>query len=77
MGGARLIIEQCTELTSSGDSESPITDFEVDRDAETFKNYHYTHPDHGQGIFASSWRAGSEQDETVFLFLRFRANLKS
>ena len=35
VGGARLIIERCTEFVSSGDSESPVTDFEVDRDAGT------------------------------------------
>ena len=62
VGGVRLIIERCTKSISSGDSESPVTDFEVDQDAETFENYHCTNPDHGQGAFASSWRAGSEQD---------------
>ena len=36
----------------------PVTAPEVDRDAETFDNYHYTSPDHGQGVFDSSWRAG-------------------
>ena len=30
VGGARLIIERCTKFISSGDSESPVTDFEVD-----------------------------------------------
>ena len=40
VGGARLIIERCTKLTSSGDSDSPVTDFEVDQDAETFGNCH-------------------------------------
>jgi len=29
VGGARLI-ERCTEFVSSGDSKSPVTDFEVD-----------------------------------------------
>ena len=62
MGSARLIIEQFTIFISLGDSESPVTDFEVDQSAETFENYHSENPDHGQGAFASSWRAGSEQD---------------
>ena len=62
VGGARLINERCTKFISSCDSESPITGFEVDQDAETFENYHRTNPDHGQGAFASSWRAGSEED---------------
>ena len=62
VGWARLIIERCTKFISSGDSESPVTAPEVDHDAETFDNYHSTNPDHGQGVFASSWRAGSEQD---------------
>ena len=44
------------------DQESPVTNFEVDQDAETFENYHFTNPDHGQGAFALSWRAGSEKD---------------
>ena len=51
-----------TEFISSGNSESPVTASEVDHDAETFDNCHSTNPDHGQGVFASSWRAGSEQD---------------
>ena len=62
VGWARLTIERCTKFISSGDSESPVTAPEVDHDAETFDNYHSTNPDHGQGVFASSWRAGSEQD---------------
>ena len=62
VGGARLIIERRTKFISSGDSESPVTDFEVDRDAEIFENYHITNPNHGQGVFASSWRSGSEKD---------------
>ena len=57
MGGARLIIERCIKFISSGDFECPVTDFEVDQDAGTFEN-----PYHGQGVFASSWRTGSEQD---------------
>ena len=60
--GARLIIGRCTKFISSGDSESPVTDFEVDQDAEIFENFHCTDPDHGQGAFALSWRAGSGQD---------------
>jgi hypothetical protein len=60
--GARLIIGRCTKFISSGDSESPVTDFEVDQGAETLESYHYTNPDQGQGAFASSWRAGSEKD---------------
>ena len=55
------IIERCTKFISPGNSEIPVTVFEVDQDAENFKNYHFTNPDHGQGPFASSWRAGSEQ----------------
>ena len=66
VGGARLIIERCTKFISSGDSESPVTDFEVGQDAETYENYHFANPDHGQSAFASSWRAGSEQDQTGF-----------
>ena len=62
VGCARLIIERYTKFISPGDSESPVTDFKVDQDAGTFENYHFTNPDHGQGAFASSWRAGSEQD---------------
>ena len=62
VGGARLIIERCTKFVSLGDSESPVTDFEVDQDAGALENCHCTNPDHGQGAFASSWRAGSEQD---------------
>ena len=58
----RGFIERCTKFISSGDSDSPVTDLEVDQGAETFENYHFTNPDHGQGAFASSWRAGSEQD---------------
>ena len=54
--------KEFTKFISSGDSESPVTAPEVDHDAETFDNYHSTNPDHGQGVFASSWRAGSEQD---------------
>ena len=65
VGGAWLIIERLQRVTkfiSSGDSKSPVTDFEVDQDAETFKISPFTNPDHGQGTFASSWRAGSKQD---------------
>ena len=62
VGSARLIIERCTKFISSGDSESPVTDYEVDRDAETLESCHCKNPDHGQGTFDSSWRAGSEQD---------------
>ena len=62
VGGARLIIERCTKFIFSGDSESPVTDFVVDQGAETFENYHCTNSDHGQGAFASNWRADSEQD---------------
>ena len=62
VGCARLIIERYTKFISPGDSESPVTDFEVDQGAETFENYHCINPDHGQGAFDSSWRAGSEQD---------------
>ena len=61
VGSARLIIERCTKFISSGDSESPVTNFEVDQGAETFKNYHSKNPDHVHGAFALSWRAGSEQ----------------
>ena len=57
VGGARLIIERFTKFISAGDSESPVTDFDVDQDAETFESYH-----HGLGAFASSCRAGCEQD---------------
>ena len=38
---AQLIIERCTKFVSLGDSESPVTDFEVDQDAETFKDHHF------------------------------------
>ena len=62
VGGARLAIGQCTKLTSSGDYESPVTDFGVDQGAETFENCHCKNSDHGQGAFASNWRADSEQD---------------
>ena len=58
----RLTIERCTKSFSLGDSDSPIMDPEVGLDAEAFENCHCTNPDHGQGAFASSWRAGSEQD---------------
>ena len=61
-GCARLIIERCAKITSSGDYESPVTKSEVDHDAETFGNCHFTNLDHGPGTFASSWRAGSGQD---------------
>ena len=60
VGCARLIIERCKKFISWGNSESPGTASEVDHHAETFDNYHSTNPDHGQGVFASSWRAGSE-----------------
>ena len=62
VGCARLIIERCTKFISSGNSESPVAASEVDHDAETFDNYHSTNPDHGQGVFASSRRAGSGQN---------------
>ena len=45
VGGARLIIERYTKFISSGDSEGPIIDFEVDQGAETFENYHCKNPD--------------------------------
>ena len=53
-------------------------DFEVDRDFETFENCHCIYPDHGQGAFASSWRAGSDRTAQgfLFLFLRFSANFR-
>ena len=66
-----LIIERCTMFISSGNSESPVTASEVDHDAETFDNYHSTNPDHGQGVFASSRRAGSGQDYMGFFPLGF------
>ena len=50
----RLITERCTKSISPGprrDSVSPATDFEVDHDAETFKNCHCTNPGHaGRGM---------------------------
>jgi len=49
----RTSIGRAAKFISSGDSESPVTDFEVDHEAGTFKNYHLTNPDHGQGAFAS------------------------
>ena len=49
LGLARLIIEWCTKLISSGDSESPVTDTEVDQDAEAFDNCRHTNPNHDQG----------------------------
>ena len=62
VGGARLITERCTIPCSLGDPESPVADFEVDQNADTFENCHCTNPDHGQGAFTSSptssWRAG-------------------
>jgi len=64
VGSARLIIELCTKFISPGDSESPVTDFEVGQDAGTFKNCHCKNPDYGQGAFASSWRAGSDENKT-------------
>ena len=77
VGGARLIIERCTKFTSLGDSRSTVTDFEVDQNAKTFENFHCKHSDHGQGAFASSWRAGSELDWKVFFPLWFRANFNT
>jgi hypothetical protein len=62
VGGARRITERCTKFISSSDSESSVTNSEVDQDADTTENFHCINPDHGQGAFASSWRAGSEQD---------------
>ena len=62
VGGARFTTEPHTIFISLGDSESPVTDFEVDQDAGTFGNCHCKNPDHGRGVFASSLRAGSEQD---------------
>ena len=59
VGGARLIIDWLAKFISSGDSESPVKDHEVDKGADTFENCHYTNPHHGQGAFDSSWRAGS------------------
>ena len=59
VGCARLTIERCTEFISSGNSESPVAASKVDHDAKTFDNCHSTNPDYGQGVFASSWRAGS------------------
>ena len=64
VGDAWLVIRRRTKLLSPGDSEGPFTDFEENQGAETVENYHYTNPDHGQGVCASSWRAGSEQDQT-------------
>ena len=61
VGGARLAIEQYTKNISLGDSESPVTDPKVDRNAGTFENYHFTNQYHGQGAFASSGRTGSGQ----------------
>ena len=71
VGGVRLTIGRCTKFISSGDSEDPVTDFEVDQDAGTFGNYQFTNPYHGQGAFASSWRAGSEQNKWGFCSFGF------
>ena len=62
MGCARFIMERFTKFISSGDSESPVTDSEVDHDAGTFENCHCVNSDRGQGDFASSWCASSEKD---------------
>ena len=74
VGGARLIIERCTKFISSGDSESPVTDFEVDQDAGTFENCHCNNPDHGGGAFTSSWplgvRKSAETSNTMQVHLR-------
>ena len=56
VGIARLTIERRTKFISSSDPKGPVTDSEVDHDAETLDNYHFKNPDHGQGVFASSWR---------------------
>ena len=55
-------LKRRTKSISLGDFDSPVADFEVDKDAVNFKNCHCKNPDHGQGAFASSWCAGSEQD---------------
>ena len=62
VGGSRLIIGRCTKFISWGDSESQVKDLKADQDAGPFENKYRTNPDHGQCAFASSWRAGSEQD---------------
>ena len=41
VGGARLIIGRCTKFISSGDSETPVTEFEVDQKAEIFNSTRY------------------------------------
>jgi len=63
VGGARLITGWCTKFTSPGDYESPVTGLEADQETGTFENSHSKNPYHGQDAFASSWRAGSEQDQ--------------
>ena len=67
VGCARLITVRCTMYISMGDSESPVAAPEADQDAESTDNCHCTYPYHGQGAFASCWRAGSGQLAAVLI----------
>ena len=53
MGCARLVTERCIKLVFMRDSESPVKDTEVGRDAGTSIAATSKNPDHGQGFFSA------------------------
>ena len=54
-----------------GDSESPVTDSEVDQDTGPFGYCRSTNPGRGQGALSSRWRARSEKGHLAYFICSF------